>query len=76
MSRLKDKNFWYFACLRALRTAIQGMLIGLTGCVTIQDANWLLVLSSSLMGAITSFLTSMLAGLPETETEEDNNDEV
>lgn len=76
MSRLKSKDFWYCATLRALRTAIQGMLIGLTGCVTIQDANWLLVLSSSLMGAITSFLTSMLAGLPETETKEEDNNEV
>lgn len=69
MNRITDKSFWYFATMRALRTGIQGILIGLTGCVTIQDANWVLVLSSCLMGMITSFLTSILAGLPETEFE-------
>lgn len=74
MDRLKSKSFWECALVRALRTTIQGILIGFAGCATIQDVNWVLVGSSAVMGFITSFLTSIVTGLPEAE-EEDNNEE-
>lgn len=74
MKRLKSESFWECAFVRALRTAIQGILIGLAGCATIQDVDWVLVASSVVMGFITSFLTSIVTGLPEAE-EEDNYEE-
>lgn len=74
MSRLKSKDFWDCALARALRTTLQGMLIGFAGCATIESVNWQLVGSSALMGFITSLITSIITGLPEAE-EEDNNEE-
>lgn len=60
-----NKEWWKAAGVRALRTVAQ-CAVGLlgTGAIGILDADWLGVLSCSLMAGVVSILTS-LGGLPE-----------
>ena len=63
-----NKQFWYSAGIRALRTICQTAisLIG-TSAVIISEVDWVYVLSASLLAGILSILTSIATGLPEVE---------
>jgi hypothetical protein len=64
-------DWWKAAGERALRTAAQGALVVIgTGAVgAISDVNWSGVLTGAVMGALSSILTSIAFGMPETDTE-------
>lgn len=66
LKQLLNNDWWYRAGVRAIKTMAQ-TAVGLIGTsLIISDVNWGVVLSASLLAALTSLLTS-LGGLPEME---------
>lgn len=65
MERLFKASFWDAACRRATRTAAQGFLAALAGCYTIQELDWALLGSIVAVAVLSSFMTSIVAELPE-----------
>ena len=62
---MMNKEFWKAAGIRALRTVCQTAVATIGTTAVIQDVNWMLVGSSSLLAGILSLLTSIATGLPE-----------
>lgn len=71
MNRLQNDitraDFWKAAGIRALRTFCQVAISTIGTTALIEQVNWLVVGSASLLAAILSILTSILTGLPESE---------
>jgi divalent metal cation (Fe/Co/Zn/Cd) transporter len=63
------KEFWKAAGSRAVRTMAQTALATIGTSAFMQDINWYLVGSASLLAGIISVLTSIATGLPEVEGE-------
>jgi len=63
------KEFWKAAAIRAVRTMAQTALATIGTSAFMQDINWYLVGSASLISGIISVLTSIATGLPEVEGE-------
>ena len=63
------KEFWKAAAIRAVRTMAQTALATIGTSAFMQDINWYLVGSASLLAGIISVLTSIATGLPEVEGE-------
>ena len=63
------KEFWKAAAIRAVRTMAQTALATIGTSAFMQDINWYLVGSASLIAGIISVLTSIATGLPEVEGE-------
>lgn len=59
------KEFWKAALIRALRTIAQTAVATIGTTAAMQDVNWLMVGSTSLLAGILSILTSIATGLPE-----------
>lgn len=67
----KTKSFIEYAANRAIRTVCQTAVATIgTNAVVIQDVNWTVVLSASVLAGILSVLTSIITGLPEQEKSE------
>lgn len=62
-----NKNFWKAALIRAARTVAQAALAMIPAAATIQQVNWLTVLSTAALAGVVSILTSIATGLPEAE---------
>lgn len=69
MERIKNDitsaDFWRAAGIRALKTFAQTAIASIGTTVLLQEVNWLVVGSASLLAAILSLLTSIAVGLPE-----------
>lgn len=63
------KEFWKAAGNRAVRTMAQTAIATIGTSAFMQDINWYLVGSASLIAGIISVLTSIATGLPEVEGE-------
>lgn len=63
------KEFWKAAGSRAVRTMAQTAIATIGTSAFMQDINWYLVGSASLIAGIISVLTSIATGLPEVEGE-------
>ena len=63
------KKFWKAAGSRAVRTMAQTAIATMGTSAFMQDINWYLVGSASLISGIISVLTSIATGLPEVEGE-------
>jgi len=63
------KKFWKAAGSRAVRTMAQTAIATMGTSAFMQDINWYLVGSASLLAGIISVLTSIATGLPEVEGE-------
>ena len=61
------KEFWKAAGSRAIRTMAQTAIATIGTSAFMQDINWYLVGSASLLAGIISVLTSIATGLPEVE---------
>lgn len=61
-----NKNWWKCAGIRALKTICQTAIASIGTATVMEDVNWLMIGSASLLAGILSLLTS-LAGLPELE---------
>lgn len=68
MRQIKDNTIsWIKAAgVRALKTLAQTMIATIGTTAVLEDVNWTVVLSASLLAALLSLLTSV-AGLPEVE---------
>lgn len=64
-----DKKFWKAAFVRAIRTVAQTAIATIGSAAVIEEVRWLTVLSAAALSGILSLLTSIVTGLPETETE-------
>lgn len=69
MDRIKNDitsaDFWKAAGIRALKTFCQTAIAAIGTTALIEQVNWLVVGSASLLAAILSLLTSIVTGLPE-----------
>ena len=61
------KEFWKAAGSRAVRTMAQTAIATIGTSALMQEINWYLVSSASLLAGIISVLTSVATGLPEVE---------
>lgn len=64
-----NKVFWKAALIRAVRTVAQAALAMIPAAATIQQVNWLTVLSTAALAGVVSILTSIATGLPEVDEE-------
>lgn len=59
-----SKKWFYAAGIRAIKTVAQTAVATIGTTAVLEEVNWLVVLSASVLAGILSMLTS-LAGLPE-----------
>ena len=64
MKNITSSTWWKAAGIRALKTFCQTAIAAIGTTALIEEVNWLVVGSASLLAAILSLLTS-IAGLPE-----------
>lgn len=62
-----NKDFWKAALIRAVRTVAQAALAMIPAAATIQQVNWLTVISTAALAGVVSVLTSIATGLPEVD---------
>jgi len=60
-------KFWKAALIRALRTFCQTAIATIGTTAVLEEVNWLMVGSSSLLAALLSILNSIATGLPEAQ---------
>lgn len=69
----RDKEYWktWFkaAGVRAVKTVAQTFVATIGTAAVLQDVNWVMVLSASVLSGVISLATSV-AGLPEVNVEE------
>ena len=61
-----NKRWWKAAGIRALKTICQTAVATIGTATVMEEVNWLMIVSASVLAGILSLLTS-LAGLPELE---------
>lgn len=66
MKNVKSKEWWIAAGIRALKTVAQTAIATIGVSYSMNDVNWMMVLSASALAGVLSLLTS-IAGLPELE---------
>ena len=64
-----NKKWWKCAGIRALKTICQTAIETIGTATVMEEVNWVMILSASVLAGILSLLTS-IAGLPELEKEE------
>ena len=66
MNKLREKEFWRAAVIRAARTGAQVFLstAGVTA-KTMEEVEWTVVLSSTALAMLLSIINSVATGLPE-----------
>ena len=60
-------TFWKAALIRALRTFCQTAIATIGTTAVLEEVNWIMVASSSVLAALLSILNSIATGLPEAE---------
>lgn len=69
---MKNKEYWINwakkAGVRAIKTSAQTFVATVGTAAVLQDVNWIMVLSASVLAGILSLATSV-AGIPEVTTE-------
>lgn len=68
-SVITSPAWWRAAGIRAIRTVAQTALATIGTTALLEDVNWIVVASASVLAGILSLLTS-LSGLPEVEEDE------
>ena len=72
---IKNKDFWRATIIRAIKTICQTAIATIGTATLIEEVNWLVVASASLLAGVLSVLTSIVAGLPEVDTNEKSEEE-
>lgn len=69
---MKNKGYWInwakAAGVRAVKTVAQAFVATIGTAAVLQEVNWVMVLSASVLAGVISLATS-IAGLPEVSTE-------
>ena len=60
-------KFWRAALIRALRTFCQTAIATIGTTAYLEEVNWIMVGSSSVLAALLSILNSIATGLPEVD---------
>lgn len=60
-------KFWKAALVRALRTFCQTAIATIGTTAVLEEVNWIMVGSSSVLAALLSILNSVATGLPEVD---------
>ena len=68
MNKLKDKQWWIAAGIRAIKTVAQAAVATIGASTLITEVNWMMVVSAAGLAGLLSLLTS-IAGLPECKEE-------
>lgn len=63
-----SKKWWKCAGIRALKTICQTAVATIGTATVLEEVNWLMIISASLLAGLLSILTS-LGGLPEVESD-------
>lgn len=58
-------DFWKATAIRALKTVCQTAVATIGTAVVLEDVNWIMVISASILAGVLSVLTSIGMGLPE-----------
>lgn len=66
-----DKRWLKAAAIRAIKTMAQSAVATMSTSAVIEDINWRMVLSVSILSGVLSICTSF-AGLPEVDLKEEN----
>ena len=61
------KEFWIAAGIRAVRTLAQTAVATIGTSALLEEVNWAVVASASVLAAVLSLLTSVATGLPEVD---------
>lgn len=61
-----SKKWWKAAGIRALKTICQTAVATIGTATVLEEVNWIMILSASILAGILSLLTS-LGGLPEVD---------
>lgn len=69
LENIKCKKWWKAAGIRAIKTMAQAAIATIGASKMIQETNWVMVGSATVMAGILSLLTS-IAGLPECDEDE------
>ena len=70
MDKFKDKLFWRYVLMRALKTFGQtliatGGIAGITTLADVQAIDWQYVLIASVLAAVVSIINNLVASIPE-----------
>lgn len=60
-------KFWKAALIRAVRTLAQTAIATIGTTAVMEEVNWIMVASSSVLAALLSILNSVATGLPEVD---------
>lgn len=63
------KRWWKCAGIRAIKTICQTAVATIGTATVLEEVNWLMIVSASILAGILSLLTSV-AGLPELDNDE------
>ena len=68
MKNIFNKKWWHASLIRCVRTIAQTFVATIGTAAVLQDVNWVMVASASVLAGVISIATSV-AGLPEVNTE-------